>query len=240
MVGDDFMKKHVLRIICVLTLCTMVFAGCSKPTSKDGNNQLNQEITALKEKNTKLENEKKALEEQLGMCQGRLNKQLDILEQLAKSGKKSGFDIIPIYTANIDTYKREVDVYTLLPRDKTLEEKLDYVADTLSKQHFSGLPIEIVKIEDVDGKSVAIVNLEELPENQGITDTSKYKGESWAIGHFQGSSGGTTTSTTLIETFLQKEYKGEWVDGVKFLYNDKEIGFDHVEEMNGGNISYRE
>lgn len=234
------MKKYILRVICILTACTMIFTGCSKLTSKNDNNKLNQELTTLKEKAASLENEKKALEEQLKICQERLNNQLDILEQISKDGKKNSFDIIPIYTANIDTYKREVGVYTSLPKGKALEEKMDYIAETLSRQYFYGLPIEIVKIEAVDGRSVVVVSLEETPENQGITDITKFKGRSWAGTYFQGSAGGTITSTTLIETFLQKEYKGEWIDGVKFLYNGKEIGFEHVEEINSGKINYRE
>lgn len=234
------MKKHISGIICVLVVCMMMLPGCSKTASKDSNSQLNQEIAALKDKNTSLENENKALQQELKICQEKLNNQLDILEQISKDEKKSRYDIIPIYTANIDTFKREIDVYTSIPKDKTLEEKLDFVAEALSRQHFSGLPIEVEKIEDIDGKTIAIVNLKELPENQGITDMSKYKRPNWAVECFQGSSGGTITSTALIETFLQKEYKGEWIDGVKFLYNGKEINFDHVEDINGGNISYRQ
>lgn len=45
------------------------------------------------------------------------------------------------------------------------------------------------------------------------------------------------TSTALIETILQREHDGEWIDGVKFLYNNSVCDFQHAPELL--NINYR-
>jgi hypothetical protein len=47
------------------------------------------------------------------------------------------------------------------------------------------------------------------------------------------------TSESLIETLLQREYNGEWIDAVKFLYNDSPIDdhFQHAPDLM--EINYR-
>ncbi|MCX6320370.1 MAG: hypothetical protein NTX93_00985 [Bacteroidia bacterium] len=46
---------------------------------------------------------------------------------------------------------------------------------------------------------------------------------------FQGSMGGEQTTIILIESTLQKQYKGEWVDAVEFYYQNEKIGeWDHT------------
>ncbi|MDU7440052.1 MAG: hypothetical protein E7L05_05625 [Clostridium sp.] len=41
------------------------------------------------------------------------------------------------------------------------------------------------------------------------------------------------TANTLIENFLQSNNKSnvDWIDGVKFLYNNETIEYDHVSEL---------
>ena len=59
------------------------------------------------------------------------------------------------------------------------------------------------------------------------------------VQRFQGSTGGQVTANTLIENFLQSNNKSktEWIDGVKFLYNNETIEYDHVADLS--NIQYR-
>jgi len=132
-----------------------------------------------------------------------------------------------IYKVNIDTYKKEVSEEINIPKDKNLQEKLSLIAQKLSELQFNNLPIEVLKIEDVNGKKIAKVNLKE--------DSNNEKG--WAKLYMQGSTGGNITSISLAETLLQKEYKGEWIDGVEFLYNGKKCEFQHAENL--ANIIYR-
>ena len=72
----------------------------------------------------------------------------------------------------------------------------------------------------MNGKKVATINLADSGTNKWVPK-------------FQGSTGGAVTSNTLIENFLQSnnKSKGEWIDGVKFLYNNETIEYDHVSDL---------
>lgn len=102
----------------------------------------------------------------------------------------------------------------------SLEDKLKELSKTISEKKFNSLPIEVKSIDTVDGKKVATINL---------TDSANSK---WAQ-KFQGSTGGSVTSNTLIENFLQSnnKSKGEWIDGVKFLYNNEAIEYEHASDL---------
>ena len=108
----------------------------------------------------------------------------------------------------------------------SLKDKLTQLAESVSDNNFDGLPIEIKSIDTVDGKKVATINL---------TDSGN---KTW-VQKFQGSTGGQVTANTLIENFLQTNNKSntEWIDGVKFLYNNEAIEYDHVSDLS--NIQYR-
>ena len=108
----------------------------------------------------------------------------------------------------------------------SLDDKLKALSKEISEKKFDKLPIEIKSIDTVKGKKVATINL---------TDSSTKK---W-IPKFQGSTGGSITAKTLIENFLQSnnKSKGEWIDGVKFLYNNESIEYEHVSDLS--NTQYR-
>lgn len=102
----------------------------------------------------------------------------------------------------------------------SVEDKLKALAKELSEKKFDKLSIEVKSIDKVDGKKVATINLAD-------SDAKKW------VPKFQGSTGGAITANTLIENFLQSnnKNKGEWVDGVKFLYNNKTIEYEHVADL---------
>jgi hypothetical protein len=132
-----------------------------------------------------------------------------------------GDELIPVYGIDDETWKTKIDYYLRIPKNISLEEKLKYYADRLSKIRFRGNPIEILSIDNHGSKLIGIINLRE-PEDK--------KSYFWRTGYFQGSSGGTMTTYTLIFSFLQRYYKGEWVDGVEFYYEGKPITnkWDHI------------
>ena len=107
----------------------------------------------------------------------------------------------------------------------SLLDKLKELSKAVSEKKFDKLSIEIKSIDTVDGKKVATINL---------ADTNN----KW-VPKFQGSTGGSVTANTLIENFLQSnnKSKGEWIDGVKFLYNNKPIEYEHVADLS--TIKYR-
>lgn len=104
--------------------------------------------------------------------------------------------------------------------NSTLQDKLKELAKAVSEKKFDNLPIEVKSIDTVNGKKVATINL---------TDSNNKK---W-VPKFQGSTGGSVTANTLIENFLQSnnKSKGEWIDGVKFLYNNETIEYEHASDL---------
>jgi hypothetical protein len=100
-----------------------------------------------------------------------------------------------------------------------VEERLQAITKGLSEQVFK-LPMELFEIREIFNQKIAVINVMEASDNTGLYP--------WNSGYFQGSTGGAITSITLVESYLQKGYEGEWIDGVKFLYEGDIIEFDHV------------
>lgn len=181
---------------------------------KDENNRLNKELSNLQDS---LIRNKELVEEQVKIINNKDNWRF-----------KQNNLIFPIYTANWFDGNREILFYTSLPKDFSLEEQLNTIAYKLSQYCFEGLPIDLVEIKEIGNKKVAVVNLKELDNSEG---------KLWTTSYFQGSFGGSVTSTQLIETFLQKEYWGKWINGVEFLYENNKIEFEHTPNLN--DINYR-
>lgn len=230
------MYKKLIALCIVMFSVGMIASGCSN-SLKDENATLTKEISALKEENSKLSNSVVELTEASKNSDDKL-KELEasnalINEQISKN-KNS---VYPIYSADINSYVKVIQFGTYISEGLPIKNKLEALAKALSEVHFSNLPIEVSEIKEIDGKKIAVINLKESEENQKITAVLQFKGDSWATSYFQGSTGGTMTSVSLIETFLQKDYEGQWIDGVKFLYNSKICDFQHVPALN--KVSYR-
>ncbi len=129
-----------------------------------------------------------------------------------------------------------------VPARASLLQKLTLVAQDLSQEVFQGRIIEVVSVRTEQGKIVATIDLQERPEFSAAwrahADEQKsdkpvpvgYQ-ESWRGGAFQGSTGGYATQYALVETFLQRNKPGEWVDGIRFLYEGqpmRDYDFDHI------------
>jgi len=125
---------------------------------------------------------------------------------------------LSIYTIDDNTLEPNESSKMEISTDSSLEDKVQELSNTVSKNFFDNLPIKLKSIDNIDGKKIATINL--------IDDNSN----KWSS-KFQGSTGGQITANTLIENFLQVTYKGEWIDGVTFLYNDEPIEYDHVYEL---------
>lgn len=139
-----------------------------------------------------------------------------------------------IHTHDPNSYVGEIKIstYVAIRENLSLFEKLKLLADMLSRFRFGNLPINVLKIESRDTKKIAIVELE---EKEG-----RYFPWSWRGQYFQGSTGGDITTATLVETFLQRDYEGDWIDGVEFYYEGKPMrgDWDHVPGLFG--TMYRE
>jgi len=134
-----------------------------------------------------------------------------------------------IYGFDKTYQKGEVNFYAEMSEDIPLLEKVKIIAEKLSRFRYSGIPIEVLEIyTDDKNNKIALVNLLEREWNRN--PKNKIVGTTWRSHYFQGSSGGSETTYTLRNSFLQKEYPGEWIDGVKFLYENQPIGndWDHI------------
>jgi len=135
-----------------------------------------------------------------------------------------------------DTFIEERNTYEMIPhkdkevtvdKDKTIKEKISLIADTLSKSYFNDLKIDIFEIytSQLSGK-IANINLIEHPAFEGPGSLAPY--QSW-YDYFQGSYGGQNTTIILKESILQRDYKGNWIDGAVFFYQGDSIGdMDHL------------
>ena len=133
---------------------------------------------------------------------------------------------LSIYNIDENSFEPNESSTIELNESLSLEDKLKELSKAISEKKFDKLPIEVKSIDTVNGKKVATINLAD-------SSTSKW------VPKFQGSTGGSVTSNTLIENFLQSnnKSKGDWIDGVKFLYNNQPIEYDHVSDLS--TIQYR-
>ncbi|MEW9097108.1 MAG: hypothetical protein AB2417_18680 [Clostridiaceae bacterium] len=232
------MKKKFIWSLFVAIILGLTMLGCSKskPTNAESD-ALEEKIEILTERNANLQENVNDLDKKYRALENKVKDQVSIIEMFKENKKNDKYELLPAYTANIDTYKQEVGFYMVIPKDKTLIQKLNMIAGELSKYYFSDLPIEVVRIDEVKGKKIAVVNIKESKDNQGIKDASLLKSPAWVTEFLQGSAGGIITEDKLIGSFLQKEYKGEWIDGVKFLYNNEPINFQHAPTL--ADTSYR-
>lgn len=214
------MIKNLLKICLLLIIFILLISGCST-SLKNEINVLSSENAALKEKNISLENTIINLNNQI-------NEQKSKIDELAKPAFDKSENMYPIYTADSFTLEKEIAAYIYIPKETVLKKKLQIIAEALSETYFENLPIEVLRIEEINKKKIAFINLKEYKENKGIFDIERLKGKTWMAHYMQGSTGGSITSTAFIETFLQREYIGQWVDGFKFLYENTPCDFEHA------------
>lgn len=204
-------------------------SACSSSTKQE-NLELTQEIKQITQENQVLVNEIQTMKKD---SEGLEQELLTMKSEINQLKKHMGIDTegesqLIIYGANIDTYEQEVADQINVKNDLPLKEKLEIVADALSEAVFEGLGIEVSDITLEGGKQIATINLTEKDNEQDMA---------WDTIYFQGSAGGSITFVSLRDTFLQGEYNGQWIDGVRFLYENEIIEFQHVEGLS--EISYR-
>lgn len=192
--------------------------------------------------NKSLEEELDDLRMESSSLTNKINSQEKALNSLSEDKLfNDNYLVLPVYWwNNIFTNQNETEVqfHIIIPKKVSLEDKITAIANKLSSLCYGNLPIELVKIDDVKGKKVAIINLEEYPENyDSKVEVINGIYAAWNTLYFQGSSGGGQTTTKLIETFLQRDYQGQWIDGVKILYNNEDVLFQHVPSLE--HIHYR-
>jgi len=134
-----------------------------------------------------------------------------------------------VFDSLSESYKLIPSVERLITiqKNQSLEKKVGDLLDSISKNSFHNLKIELVSInETAEGKKSLKVNLKENPDF--IIPDSLGRYHSW-YEFFQGSMGGEQTTIILIESILQREFTGDWIDEVEFNYQSEKIGeWDHA------------
>lgn len=242
------MGKAQIRIIGIVLIITIVIGLLfidKKDTTKDEielNNQklistLEDENIIIKMENSYLNNSINSFEAKNNTLNSIIEEQVTIIKSVNNNEFNEQFIILPLYTADDYTHEIKTNYYITVSKNATLLEKLDTIAIKLSEYSFNGLPIDVISIDNIDEKKVAVVRLGEAEENIGVTDLSQFRGQTWKMHYFQGSSGGFITSTILVESFLQRYLEEEWIDGVLFKYDGQNVGTDHVSSI--FEINYR-
>lgn len=218
------MKKNIIKVLGIFFMATVVLTGCSNGPSKEVvelQAQLDEQVAINKE-----------LEEQVQELTGQVDALKQENKELVAEIREADDIMFTLYTANVDTLAKEQIGKIAVNVDsegkiQDLEGVLKTLANELSKQVFEGLPIHIEEVKTIDGKQIAIINLKE-DSNLGV---------GWEANFLQGSTGAAITDITLKETLLQKEYTGEWLDGIQVFYEGEAPEFDHMPSL--GEIIYR-
>ena len=164
------------------------------------------------------------------------NKEINIEKTENKDSNKE-YEIFSIYTIDVNTDEKVILKNIELEKKLSVEEKLVELANEVSNDLFNSLPLELIEIKDIEEKSIAVFNFEEVGKNaEKATLFQDYEGDSW-FQCFQGSAGGRVTEYTLIETLLQRNYEGEWIDGINFTYKGGSVEFEHTPKLS--EIVYR-
>jgi len=165
--------------------------------------------------------EQQDIDEEYGKLVQSLNDRIDRLKDaLLEPKDKLPGDLLRIYTYNAHADLEGVGFFLAIPGHYSLTKKLKLAVDVLMKYKFKKGIIELQRIEQQADKKIAIVELRETKEDPWA----------WKGGYFQGSCGGHATTYILVNTFLQPDYVGKWIDGVEFYYEGKPISndWDHI------------
>lgn len=212
------MKKTMLYSVLIATLILFVNGCSSQKSLKEENNQVDNEISIIKEESSKVYIENTKSKENVVS-----DNKVDSKDVKNANTEKIAKNIILHYVDD-NTLKPINLVEISIDDSQSLKDKLQLAANETSKRYFAGLPIEVESISTTASGQIAIVNLKENPENN----------KTWNRNFFQGSTGGSMTCTLLKENLLQRKYEGKWVDGIQFTYEGGKIEYQHVEELQNG------
>ena len=139
------------------------------------------------------------------------------------------FTTTDVFDSITESFKLEPTVkrFVYIPKNQDLEKKVALLLDSVSKVNFHNLKIEALSLEEnPEGQKHLKVNLQENPGFIIPDSLGHYR--SW-YDYFQGTMGGEQTTIILIESILQREYTGDWIDELEFYYQNEKISeWDHA------------
>lgn len=213
-------RKLLLTTVLMLSIFTLVSCGSKNTASNSDSNSSSSSSADSSSPADDESKDKDKTENEDKTDSNQENK--NETESSSQSSSKDKENQIKLSIYSIDENSLEPNEVGSVSIDSnmSLNDKLTELSNSISKTNFDGLNLTVKSIDTVNGKKVATINL---------TDSAN---KSW-VERFQGSTGGQVTANTLIENYLQSNNKtnAEWIDGVKFLYNNEVIEYDHVSEL---------
>ena len=145
------------------------------------------------------------------------------IKEFALYSTKESFDSV----AGFNKMNPIIDRYVSIPVGQNLLNKITILLDSVTAHNFNNLKMEVLGIDNNEnGYKLLKINLKENPGFIMPDSLGHYR--TW-YDFFQGSMGGAQTTIILIESTLQKQYEGDWVDAVEFYYQNEKIGErDHL------------
>lgn len=104
--------------------------------------------------------------------------------------------------------------YLEIKEDSSLQEKIEIIIGTISKECFNGLPIKVT----VYGKNTAKIELIEPKVSTKLRI-------SWKDDYLNEYTKEYTVNT-IIRNIIQEEYKGDWIEKVQLYYEGELIQLD--------------
>ncbi len=200
-----------IKVSIIAILFSLSLVGCSNNIDNKQNEQRHVQNQEQTNNSTKIKNK-----EDKSNKEGESNKYEDDKKEESE---------FKIYTLDYNDTDKKIEFLSLtMDESKSLEEKLNELCIALQKEYFKEGNAKII-LKGIDEENIATINL----VNE-VTDA-------WSK-HFAGSTGGYISQTTIIETLLQKEYKGKWIKGLKVLIDGKDSQ-DIYNHAPFGEIFYR-
>ncbi|MDD7794477.1 hypothetical protein [Clostridium sp. 'White wine YQ'] len=134
---------------------------------------------------------------------------------------------IKIKDANINQENKKDETNATVKKEASLDDKVKAVTKGVMDKWFNGKSYE-VSTKKENNKVIAIINLK---ETKSVQDES-----SW-YQQFQGDQQALINAKRIVNNILQKGYSGEWVQGVKVLYNGEECQFEHAPQLTETNYN---
>ena len=185
--------KNIIAMAMICIMSTAIY-GCEK--SNISNNKNNTEVEETNKNNEVKDESKSELKDD------KKDDKKDTNNKEEETNTQVKTEVFKLYSKDAnegqEIYLGEVEIN----KNDSLKNKLTILANTLSEKAFSGLPITLTEIKEVNGKKIAVFDLNEIGNNAGDTPIANYKGVNWYNNYFAGSTGGDITQYTLINNLL--------------------------------------
>lgn len=206
-----------IKIGILITILSLMLVGCSseesiKPEDNTPNGNESQENIDNEEDKDDEQDDVKDDEQNNEIKENEEENNNTEQENTSEEEAKENFTI---YTLDVNDTDKKIGFKDIeLDKDDTVEEKFKELCVALEKEYFKDENAKIV-FKSIDENNIATIDL--------------VNKDAWSQ-HFQGSTGGMISQGTIVETLLQRDYAGEWIDGLNVVVdgsNEEEL-FEHA------------